>query len=78
MGKLVSGSRLLRVWPPNGKTTHEVIVLENGKRFEYGGKTFKSLTEVARAITGTRWSGPRFFGLACRREGQSPDPGGSA
>jgi hypothetical protein len=31
--------------------------------FDYQGKRFKSLSEIARAITGTRWSGPRFFGL---------------
>ncbi len=52
------GTKLLREW--NG-TTHEVHVLANG--FEWQGQTFKSLTKIATAITGTHWSGPRFFGL---------------
>ena len=42
----------------------------DGRRcgFAYDGKTFASLSEIARKITGTRWNGPRFFGLrACRR-----------
>jgi len=37
------------------------MVLESG--FAYDGKTFASLSEIASAITGTRWNGPRFFGL---------------
>ena len=37
------------------------MVLEEG--FTWSGKTYRSLSEVAYAITGTRWSGPRFFGL---------------
>jgi hypothetical protein len=52
------GTRLLREWQG---TTHEVIVLDNGVRYQ--GKTWRSLSEVARDITGARWSGPRFFGL---------------
>ena len=40
---------------------HRVVVLPDG--FLWEGRTFSSLSEVARAITGTRWSGPRFFGL---------------
>ena len=40
---------------------HRVVVLPDG--FLWDGRTFASLSEVARAITGTRWSGPRFFGL---------------
>ena len=55
---LKPGTRLLRQW--HG-VIHEVIVLEAGVR--YGGKTWRSLSAVAREITGTRWSGPRFFGL---------------
>ncbi len=55
---LKPGTRLLREW--NG-TTHEVIVLEDGVLFR--GKHHRSLSEVARLITGSRWSGPRFFGL---------------
>jgi hypothetical protein len=41
---------------------HHVMVLEQG--FAWGGITYGSLSEVARAITGTRWNGPRFFGLS--------------
>jgi hypothetical protein len=63
-GKLVlprrikSGAILVRHWK---KETHRVTVLENG--FAYAGKTYDSLSEIARLITGTRWNGPRFFGL---------------
>ncbi len=53
-----SGARLVREW--NGRT-YTVTVTEDG--FEYGGKTYRSLTKVARMITGAHWSGPRFFGL---------------
>ena len=53
-----SGARLVREW--NGRT-YTVTVTEDG--FEYGGKTYRSLTKVARVITGAHWSGPRFFGL---------------
>ncbi len=56
--KIKPGTRLLREW--NGKV-HEVIVLERGVR--YRDQTWPSLSAVAREITGTRWSGPRFFGL---------------
>jgi len=52
------GTRLLREWQG---TVHEVIVLEKG--VQYRDQTWPSLSAVARAITGTRWSGPRFFGL---------------
>ena len=44
---------------------YQVRVLE-GDQFEYAGKRYGSLSEVARAITGTRWSGPKFFGLTAR------------
>jgi len=53
-----SGARLVREW--NGRT-YTVAVTEDG--FGYGGKTYRSLTKVARVITGAHWSGPRFFGL---------------
>ena len=56
------GTRLLRTW--NG-LTHEVIILEEGVR--YRGVTWRSLSAVAREITGARWSGPRFFGLKDKR-----------
>ena len=46
-------------------TPHEVIVMSEGG-FLYRGDHYRSLSEIARAITGVRWNGPRFFGL--RRE----------
>lgn len=55
---LPPGSILSREW--RGQE-HRVLVLEQG--FEHLGIRYGSLSEVARAITGTRWSGPRFFGL---------------
>ena len=56
--KIKPGTRLLREWQGG---VHEVIVLERG--VEYRDQTWPSLSAVAREITGTRWSGPRFFGL---------------
>lgn len=53
------GTRLTREW--HGRT-HHVHVVERG--FEYRDKPYRSLTAIAREITGARWSGPRFFGLA--------------
>lgn len=52
------GTRLLREW--HG-ITYEVVVLEDGVTFR--GKQYGSLSEVARVITGAKWSGPLFFGL---------------
>jgi hypothetical protein len=52
------GTRLIREW--HGKT-HEVTVEECG--FSWNNQRYRSLSEIAREITGTRWSGPRFFGL---------------
>ena len=56
------GTRMVRQW--QGKL-HEVVTLESG--FSYDGQKYASLSEIARAITGTRWSGPAFFGLKKRR-----------
>jgi hypothetical protein len=56
--RIKPGTRLLRHW--DGKT-HQVTVGEKG--FEYAGQVYKSLSVIARVITGTRWSGPAFFGL---------------
>lgn len=56
--KLTPGTRLVRDWHGNG---HTVAVLEKG--FEYDGRQWQSLTAIAKAITGTHWNGPRFFGL---------------
>lgn len=55
---LQSGSRLVRDW---GGSTHEVSVVERG--FAYRGQRYRSLSEIAKVITGAHWSGPRFFGL---------------
>jgi hypothetical protein len=49
---------LIREW---GGTRHEVTVVENGVMFR--GKRYRSLSQVARIITGSQWSGPLFFGL---------------
>lgn len=56
--RLAAGSQLLREW---GGQTHRVIVEEGGS-FLYASKRWSSLSAIARAITGARWSGPRFFG----------------
>ena len=52
------GTNLAREW--NGRL-HRVTVLADG--FAWNGNTYSSLSKVAFAITGTRWNGPRFFGL---------------
>jgi Protein of unknown function (DUF2924) len=63
---LKPGTVLLREW--HG-IQHQVIVREDGVVFQ--GKPYKSLSEVAHRITGTKWSGPRFFGLTTSRQEQS-------
>ncbi len=55
---LATGTRLVREWQG---ATHQVAVLDGG--FAYAGQTYRSLSAVARAITGTQWSGPLFFGI---------------
>ena len=56
--KAQSGTILIREWQGNA---HRVTMLDDGVSFN--GKRYGSLSEVAREITGSRWSGPRFFGL---------------
>ena len=56
--RIKPGSELVRVW---NRRTYRVVVLENG--FSHEGRTYKSLSEIALEITGTKWNGPRFFGL---------------
>jgi hypothetical protein len=56
--KLAVGTVLLRKW---GGVDYQVTVLERGVLFR--GKRYRSLSEVAHLITGSRWSGPLFFGL---------------
>jgi hypothetical protein len=60
--RIRAGARLMREW--NGRT-HTVTVEEEG--FTYAGRKYRSLTAIAREITGARWSGPRFFGLVGKR-----------
>jgi hypothetical protein len=59
---LKPGTRLVRSW--QGRV-YRVQVLDDG--YEYDGRRFSSLTQVATAITGTHWSGPSFFGLKKRK-----------
>jgi Protein of unknown function (DUF2924) len=56
--ELKPGTRLVRKWQDR---TYEVLVLDDG--FSWGGAHYRSLSAVARTITGTAWSGPLFFGL---------------
>jgi hypothetical protein len=64
------GARLIREW--RGRT-HVVTATQDG--FAYAGKAYPSLTGLAWAITGARWSGPRFFGLIKRpAEGGAKTP----
>jgi hypothetical protein len=56
--KIQAGTRLVREWQ---NQVHLVNV--EAKGFEYRGTRYRSLSEIARRITGTRWSGPLFFGL---------------
>ncbi len=57
-GMSVPGTRLIREW--QGRR-YEVTVVNGG--FEYDGRPYRSLTAVTKAITGTHWNGPAFFGL---------------
>ena len=59
--RMKPGLRLVREWYGE---THTVLVLEDG--FEWNGNRRRSLSAIAREITGTQWSGPRFFGLKPR------------
>lgn len=61
---LVAGTRLIRDWQG---TRHEVTVLPDG--YEYAGRRYRSLSAIARAVTGTQWNGPAFFGLRSKRVG---------
>jgi len=61
---LKTGSTLVRQWRGH---THTVLVRENG--FEYEGQRYRSLTVIAERITGTHWSGPRFFDMTKRAHG---------
>ena len=56
---------LTREW---GGQHHRVMVLDSG--FAWEGRTYGSLSEIAKAITGTKWNGPRFFGLRDKRHAE--------
>lgn len=60
---LAPGLRLVREW--QGKV--HVVTVDDAGAIHWNGQRWKSLSEVARAITGTRWSGPAFFGLKPRK-----------
>lgn len=57
------GTRVVREWKDK---LHEVSVLPDG--YEYDGRIYRSLSEIARVITGARWSGPAFFGTKRRAQ----------
>ena len=61
---LKPGTRLIREWRG---VTHTVLIHADG--IEWNGRRYRSLTIIAREITGARWSGPRFFGLRKRAAG---------
>ena len=61
---ILPGTRFVRIWKDH---RYEVLAHENG--FEYAGRMFRSLSAVAREITGTRWNGRLFFGLKRDRRG---------
>src|ERR1700680_4595410 len=72
--RIKPGSVLVREW--KGKS-HRVMVQADG--FDYDGKTFRNLSEIAVLITGTRWNGPRFFGLRSKTAASDrPDPTGGS
>ena len=58
---LKTGTRLVRSWRDK---MHHVLVLNDG--YEFDGRRYQSLTQIAQDITGAHWSGPRFFGLTTR------------
>jgi hypothetical protein len=73
--ELTPGTRLLRQW--QGRT-YEVLVLDDG--FFWQGTRYRSLSAIARQITGTAWSGPLFFGLKPHRSASArslPGPAGA-
>jgi hypothetical protein len=69
--RIKPGSVLVRAW--KGKS-HRVTVLADG--FAYDGKSFANLSEIAGLVTGTRWNGPRFFGLRSKTQ-ENDEPAGS-
>ena len=66
--RIKPGSELVRTW--KGKS-YRVMVMADG--FAHDGKTYASLSEIACYITGTRWNGPRFFGLRPAASNENAD-----
>ena len=62
----IAGTRLIREWQG---VEHVVTVTVDG--FEWQGRPYKSLSAIAKAITGTHWNGYRFFALRERKRGES-------
>ena len=61
--RIKAGAVIVREWKG---TRHSVTVSDDG--FIFDGKSYESLSEIARLITGTRWNGPRFFGLRSKEQ----------
>lgn len=66
-GAFKTGTKLVRVWKGE---VHEVTIRDDG--YVWAGRRYGSLSEVARLITGTRWSGPRFFGMEVSQQMAKP------
>jgi Protein of unknown function (DUF2924) len=66
---LLTGTLLMREWDG---VMHRVVVVDDG--FVWNGVTYPSLSKVAYAITGTRWNGPRFFGMRAKRSEPRLEP----
>ena len=62
------GTVLVREWD---RRSHRVMVMSDG--FAWNGQTYDSLSKVAFAITGTKWNGPRFFGLRDKEDGSATE-----
>ena len=60
------GTRLVREWRG---VRHEVVAVVGG--YEYQGRPYRSLSAVAKAITGAHWSGPQFFGLRTAKKAEA-------
>ncbi len=69
VARLRPGAKLVREWQG---VVHRVVVLEDG--FEWNGAPWRSLSAIACEITGSHWSGPRFFGLNGRAEAGPKEP----
>jgi len=67
--RIKPGSELVRTW---NRQSYRVVVMEKG--FAWEGRTYSSLSEIAFEITGTKWNGPRFFGLRSSASGKDKDP----